>query len=450
MDFSTDIIGQGHIMNDEKRESKFHNLVSRAYFKQGLSIFLVGLALIICFYMFNHFDVISKGISKVNSILTPFYLGIILAYLLCPVYNASVRSMYGLLKNRLKTPRKALRTSRVIGTVVAVLVIILLVTGLIMMIIPSLYESVSTLVPRLPLYFNSTIKLIESHLNDQNEVSKYITENLDNLSAKTMEWVQNKLVPASEVIITRVSSGVVATIGGIMDCLIALIICVYILNSKELFTAQGKKLIKALFKKEHADAIFELGRLSNNTFGGFINGKIIDSIIIGIICFICMTILNLPMAMLISVTVGVTNIIPFFGPFIGAIPSALLLLLINPVACLKFVILVLVLQQVDGNIIGPKILGKATKLTSFWVMFAIIVGGGLFGFPGMILGVPMFAVIYTYAARGVNKLLARKNINSDTLVYEDYSKYGATKEELFGKERLGDGFKETSDTDTGA
>ena len=146
--------------------------------------------------------------------------------------------------------------------------------------------------------------------------------------------------------------------------------------------------------------------------------------------------------MLISVIVGVTNIIPFFGPFIGAIPSAFLLLLMNPLACLKFVILVLVLQQVDGNIIGPKILGKATKLSSFWVMFAIIVGGGLFGFLGMILGVPVFAVMYTYLARDINRLLKKKKIDTDTLAYEDYSKYGATKTELFGRERATDGLEE--------
>ena len=181
----------------------------------------------------------------------------------------------------------------------------------------------------------------------------------------------------------------------------------------------------------------------------FINGKIIDSIIIGIICFIAMTILKLPMAMMISVIVGVTNIIPFFGPFIGAIPSALLLVLIKPVAALEFIILIVVLQQLDGNIIGPKILGKATKLSSFWVMFAIIVGGGLFGFLGMILGVPVFAVFYTYFARGINKLLNKKKIDSDTLAYEDFTKYGASKTELFGMERVNDGPEEITDTVSG-
>lgn len=432
-------------MNEDKKGNKIHSLVGKAYFKMGFAVFLVGFALILSVYFINHFSVISNAWSKLNSILTPFYLGIIMAYLLCPVYNSTVKFFYSNLKNKLKTPNKAMKLSRVIGTVVALLVIIIVVAGLIMMIIPNLYESITTLVPRLPGYINSTVAVIESHLDDQNMVTEYISKNLDALNEKATEWFRNSLLPATEVIISRVSSGVVATVGGIFDVFVALIICVYILNSKELFMAQGKKLINALFSKEHAEAIFELGRLSNNTFGGFINGKIIDSIIIGIICFICMTLLKLPMAMMISVVVGVTNIIPFFGPFIGAIPSALLLVLIKPVAALEFLILIVVLQQLDGNIIGPKILGKATKLSSFWVMFAIIVGGGLFGFLGMILGVPVFAVVYTYVARGINKLLNKKKIDSDTLAYEDFSKYGASKTELFGMERVNDGPEETQD-----
>ena len=149
-----------------------------------------------------------------------------------------------------------------------------------------------------------------------------------------------------------------------------------------------------------------------------------------------MTVLKLPMAILISVVVGVTNIIPFFGPFIGAIPSILILLIVEPIAALKFAIMVLVLQQLDGNVIGPKILGKTTKLASFWVMFAIIVGGGLFGLPGMILGVPVFAIIYAYTSGAINSKLCEKEMPTDTLVYEDFSKYHIDKEEIFGKERF--------------
>ena len=426
-------------MNEDKKSNRImQSLVSKAYFKMGLAVFLVGLALILCYYYINHFDVIQAGWDKINGILLPFYLGIIMAYLLCPVYNASVKFYYQKVKNTSKSPRHAMKIARILGTIISLLLVLIIVAGLLIMIIPGLYESISTLIPRLPYYFNSTINLIESHLNQQNEVSQYVSENLDTFRDRIGEWLQNRLLPASEIIVARVSTGVAATIGGVFDFIVALIISVYILNSKELFMAQSKKFIRAVFTPEHAEAIFELGRLSNNTFGGFINGKIIDSFIIGVICFVAMTILDLPMAMMISVIVGVTNIIPFFGPFIGAIPSALLLIMIKPFAALEFVILIIILQQLDGNIIGPKILGKATKLSSFWVMFAIIVGGGLFGFLGMILGVPVFAVFYTYFARAINRMLKKKHIDSDTLAYEDFSKYGVSKTELFGKERLTD------------
>ena len=176
--------------------------------------------------------------------------------------------------------------------------------------------------------------------------------------------------------------------------------------------------------------------VADKSFGGFISAKILDSIIIGIICFFSMAMLGMPYYPLISLIVGVTNVIPFFGPFIGAVPSGIILLIIEPMSAVKFAVMVLVLQQVDGNIIGPKILGKSTKLASFWVMFAIIVSGGLFGFVGMVLGVPVFAVLYTYIRRAVNGRLREKAMPTDTLLYEDFGKYNIEKEDLFGKERF--------------
>ena len=231
--------------------------------------------------------------------------------------------------------------------------------------------------------------------------------------------------------------GILGTFGVMIDFLVALIICIYVLNSKEIFLAQAKKFILAAFSRDRAAKIFEFGELCNNTFGGFINGKIIDSIIIGIICFIAMTVLGLPLTVLISVVVGITNVIPFFGPFIGAIPSIILLLFIDPWAAVKFAVMILVLQQLDGNVIGPKILGKTTKLASFWVMFAIIVGGGLFGFAGMILGVPTMAILYIYISRIVNNRLAGKDLSNKTQVYENFEKYKIDKEDIFGKDSCG-------------
>ena len=187
----------------------------------------------------------------------------------------------------------------------------------------------------------------------------------------------------------------------------------------------------ATFSPEKAKQIFELGRRTNATFGGFINGKIIDSFIIGVLCYILMLILQLPYAVLISVIVGITNIIPFFGPFIGAIPSFFLILLVSPIKALYFAIMVAILQQIDGNIIGPKILGNTTGLASFWVMFAIIVFGGMFGFIGMVVGVPVFALLYTYLGKYFHKRLRNKELPDVTEAYMQYDKLGvADKEEL--------------------
>ena len=420
-------------MDKETKKFSIKSWKKGGYFKAGLTIFLVGLALIICHYYISHFGVVKAGWNNLNSILMPFYIGLIMAYLLCPIYNWAVGWLFKLIKTKTKTQPKALKLSRIFGTVVALVVMFAVLTGFVMLIIPNLYESIVGLVERMPGYFDQTTKLIENGANSDNQIVQYIAGNMENLSEKITAWFEEKVLPASTEIVSFVSSRVVSTIKGVVNFFVAMIICVYILNSKEKFIAQGKKLILAIFSKERADRLFELGRLTNTTFGGFISGKVIDSIIIGILCYILMRILSIPMAVLISVIIGVTNVIPFFGPIIGAVPCALLLVIIDPLAALKFVIMALALQTVDGNIIGPKILGKTTRLQSFWVMFAIIVGGGLFGFLGMILGVPLFAVIYTYCSRAVNNSLKKKDIETNTLTYEDFSKYEIDKAEVFGK-----------------
>ena len=406
------------------------------YVRKGLLYFAVGVALILAYYVVNHFNAVAAGFGRLNDILMPFYIGIVMAYLLCPIYNGVTKLLYRVNKGRFKKPINDLRLARVFATIISLAVLLLVVVGGIIMILPDLWDSIIGLLMGVPAAITRFINWLSDNLKSNPELMTFLEGKLDGISDTIMNWVQEKLVPGAEALINDLSVRVIGTVGIFIDFFVALVICVYIRNSKEKFIAQGQKLILAVFKKERADQIFELGRLSNQTFGGFINGKILDSIIIGIICFIMMNILKLPMAILISVIVGLTNIIPFFGPFIGMVPSALILLIIEPVAALKFIIMVLVLQQIDGNIIGPKILGKTTKLASFWVMFAIIVGGGLFGFPGMILGVPFFAIVYTYISRAINRRLEEKKLETDTLLYEDFSKYDINKEDIFGKERI--------------
>lgn len=421
-------------MNQTNHNNKLS--IKNKYVKEGLTLFAAGCALILAYYVVNNFRVVTGGLARLNDILMPFYMGIVMAYLLCPIYNGTAKVIYRLNKGRFKRPINDLKLARVIATLISLTVLVVVVGGCIMMILPDLWESIMGLLQGLPDTMSGFIQWLRTNIEANPEALAFLAGKLDGLTDTVIEWAQEKMVPGAEAVLNNLSVGVIGTVGVVFDVFVAVIICVYVLNNKEMFIAQSRKLVLAIFKSERAQKIFELGHLTNETFGGFINGKIIDSVIIGIICFIAMTLLGLPLPMLVSVVVGVTNIIPFFGPFIGAIPSAIILLIIEPVSALKFVIMVLVLQQVDGNIIGPKILGKTTKLASFWVMFAIIVSGGLFGFVGMVLGVPMFAIIYTYISRAINGRLREKNLETDTLVYEDFSKYNVKKEDIFGKERF--------------
>ena len=421
-------------MNQTNRNSKLS--MKNKYVKEGLMFFAVGCALILTYYVVNNFKVVSEGFARMNDILMPFYIGIVMAYLLCPIYNGTAKVIYRLNKGRFKKPINDLKLARIIATLISLIVLAVVVGGCIMMILPDLWESIMGLVLGLPETMSRFIQWLRTNLESNPEAMEFLAGKLDGLTDTIIKWVQEKMVPGAEAVLNNVSVGVIGTVGVIFDFFVALIICVYVLNSKEMFIAQSRKLVLAVFKQERAEKIFELGTLTNETFGGFINGKIIDSIIMGILCFAAMSILGLPLPMLVSVVVGVTNIIPFFGPFIGAVPSGIILLIIEPISALKFALMILVLQQIDGNIIGPKILGKTTKLASFWVMFAIIVSGGLFGFVGMVLGVPVFAIIYTYISRAINGRLKEKEMATDTLLYEDFSKYNVKKEDLFGKERF--------------
>ena len=244
-------------------------------------------------------------------------------------------------------------------------------------------------------------------------------------------WMKNTLLPQAEVYISSITSGVITGVKFVINILVGLIISVYVMASQEKFAGQAKKIIYAIFKPVRANVVVETVRKSNEIFGGFISGKILDSAIIGVIAYIVLAIMKMPDTMLVAVIIGVTNIIPFFGPYLGAIPSAFLVLMIEPIQCLYFIIIVLqnpvqglyflifviILQQVDGNIIGPKILGDSTGLSSFWVVFAILVFGGLWGFPGMLLGVPIMAVIYYIVSNVVTYSLKKRGIPETEIDY---------------------------------
>ncbi|MDD7718496.1 MAG: AI-2E family transporter [Eubacteriaceae bacterium] len=402
------------------------------YAKLGLTIFVAGAALILLFEAVINIGILSESFSRLMSIISPFIYGLVMAYLLCPVYNLVVRKLYKVGKNRFKSKKNAFRFSRIVATVVSLIVLIGAVGGLFALVLPETIASVVNLVQVVPGRLTDLAIWAEDSLvsTKHPEIADYLDSVIINARKTLINWTENNFMPKIGEYMSQISQGIFITVKTMFNVVIGIIVCVYFLNSKEIFKGQTRKCIMALVSRERANEIFEFGNFCNRTFGGFINGKLIDSVIIGIICFVAMTIIDLPYPVLVSSIIGVTNFIPFFGPFIGAVPSTIIICVESPIKALYFIILVIVLQTFDGNILGPKILGGTTGLASFWVMFAIILCGGIFGFVGMILGVPVFAVLYYYSSKFISKKLKRRNLPEDTVNYEEFNKYDIDRKEI--------------------
>lgn len=399
----------------------------------GVTAFLVVLCSIIVFFIIYRFSNVGRLISKVSGILMPFVYGLIMAYLLCPIYNFIVRHMYRLIKHGERKFKKALTVSKAFATIVALVFMVIVVAGVLWMIIPGLIDSVMKIIGMLPSSMDSLKDWLDLKLVNYPQAKGMLDSWINNFTENAVNFVMDKLLPEYTSIAIGVSEGVISIFNVLKNLLIGVIVCAYFLNSKDVFAAQSKKVIVALFSENTAEEILNGAAFTNRTFGGFINGKIIDSLIIGVICFIVMSLFGWEYTLLISCIIGITNIIPFFGPFIGAIPSALLILMVDARQCIYFLIFILILQQFDGNILGPKILGDTTGLASFWVLFAILVGGGLFGFVGMVVGIPVFAVIYAYTSRAINGRLKKRGFSIDIADYKiddyriDYGKKSESK-----------------------
>ena len=401
-------------------------------FKQWFMIFSAGAAIILFYFFVKNFPGFVGALEKFSGIVRPFILGLVMAYLLCPVYNLVVRETYPLFKDRAKTGRQALTIARVLATIASLLVLFGVVVAFSYLIVPQVFKSIVALVEVVPKRVEALAQQLSSFLETEGhqQIAEKVEDFLNNGTDTIITWAENKFLPGVGNLMSAVSTRVISTIRTFIDLLIGILICVYFLNGKEKFRAQIKQVIAAHFSRATASEIYNFGNYANHTFGGMINGKIIDSLIIGVICFIAMSILKLPYAVLVSTIIGVTNIIPFFGPFIGAIPSAILIFVMNPLQALYFLIMVFFLQQLDGNVIGPRILGGKVGLSSFWVMFAIIVGGGLFGPIGMLIGVPVFAIIAYYFDRYIKKRLKDRGCRTNPYNYTDFNKYDIDKNEV--------------------
>ena len=384
----------------------------RKYVNWGMTAFCVLAASLLFYFAIRNISVFGQAVNKLVAILAPFIWGLVICYLLSPLMRVMEERVFLPLGKRLYRKNKkggAARFARVLSILFCEIVLLLVLAAVVYLIIPQVLSSVQMLIKNSGTYADNVSAWLNGLLKNYPELDSYAGEFLGNFNTNVGSWLQNKVLPQLGNLITSVSSGVYGFARSIYNLIIGIIVSVYLLSDKEGHIAAFKRLTYAVFSVETADQLRQGLIFVDKTFMGFLSGKILDSVIIGIICYIVCSILQMPYTLLVSVIIGVTNIIPFFGPLIGAVPSALIILMVDPTKCLIFIVFIIILQQIDGNIIGPRILGNSTGITGFWVIFSIILGSGLFGFWGMLLGVPVFVVIYTV----INNLIVKKLKRSD-------------------------------------
>lgn len=406
--------------------------IENKFIQIGITIFLTALAIMVVFFVMFRLDSIKHIFSTLNNILLPITYGLVFAYLLTPLLNTieskllfPVFNKFNWIKNQGKR-RKTIRRLSVLFTIIFVLLLIYLFFA---SLIPQVYSSIQQIINNYDNYITNLTNFLNKKVENNPNLAKLVSSVISKSSSEADNFltdvvspmIQKILVPNINDLISNISLSLVKIIKVLYSFIIGIIISVYVLAGKEKLGQNSIKACYAFLETKNANKFIESMRFVHKTFIGFLSGKVLDSAIIGVICYICALIMKLPYPVLIGVIVGVTNIIPFFGPYFGAIPSALIILMVDPKKCLYFIIMILILQQVDGNFIGPKILSGSTGLNSFWIIFAITLFGGLMGVIGMVIGVPITAVILT----GLNKITDGKLIHKDLPTEsEKYSNVG--------------------------
>ncbi len=382
----------------------------KKYLYWGFTAFLVIAAAIVFYLALSFLPQIGQGLSRIVQILSPFVWGLVLSYLLNPLRKKLEQRAFTPLAQKLykgKRAAKAAGFARTMAVLVSEIVLIAVIVALFYLILPQLYSSIVMIVDNSPTYIANLTAWVQQMLQDFPEVERYISDALASFNNDIISWARDTLLPGLGNMVSTLTAGVAYVLKAVYNLIIGI-------NA-----AGARRMAYSLFGIESTEKLRDGLRFTDKTFMGFINGKLLDSAIIGLICYIVCAILNMPYALLVSVIVGVTNIIPFFGPFIGAVPSTFIILMVDPMKALVFVLFIIVLQQVDGNFIGPKILGSSIGISGFWVMFAIILGAGLFSFWGMLLGVPVFVLIYTAIDSLIVRRLKKSDLPWETADYMD-------------------------------
>jgi len=398
---------------ERRRDSK--------YFRWGVTLLGVVLASILFAVIFVNLSGFFETVSALIAVLSPLLYGGVFAFLLNPIVVLVDKYLPRLLSKKMKKAETVKKLSRIAGIALALTIGGFVVYGVLYLLLPQLYDSIMNIVGNLSSYFGTMESWVLGLLEDNPDLRGTVETALESVYAHVQNWLSQDFLSDLQRIMTGLTSSVMLVLREVMNILIGVVASVYILWSKDTFRAQAKKLTVCLFRPERANRILHVGRETNRVFNGFVVGKIIDSLIIGVLCYIGMLVLRLPYPMLIATVVGITNVIPFFGPFIGAIPCAVLILLVSPLQCVYFLIFILALQQLDGNVIGPYILGDSTGISGFWVLVSITVAGNLFGFAGMLLGVPLFAVAYGLLKEWMTATLKKKEHPTETGEYLEIS-----------------------------
>lgn len=381
------------------------NIKDSEYFKWGLTFFCSLAAAIVVYSLFSKIGVIGVFFTKIFKILVPILIGVIFAYLLNPLtkYLEKHAATWtaGQLFNDNKEHKKF---KKAFAIVLTYLILLIILTLLIIFVLPNLLESIQVLITNIPAYVNSVYVWLKEIFKNSPE----IISSLESINDNIMEYLKNIIVPSMDTIANSIATGITGVVTGIINVFLGLIASVYLLADKENFTKGAKRVLMAILPKKAYETTMDTLKYTDRVFGGYLIARIIDSSIIAVITFIIFAIFGIPYSILFAVIIGVTNIIPYFGPIIGAVPCGLIILIIDPGKCLTYIILVFLIQQFDGNYLGPKLIGDKTGIKSFWVLFSILLFGGLFGILGMIFGVPLFAVIYSVLNNLIDKAIKRK------------------------------------------
>ena len=391
------------------------------FVKWGLTAFVVFAACALFWIVFSNLPGFYAVVQKFIDIIAPLLYGCLFAYLMNPLMKWSMKLLkkWFAKSKKPRSERKVEAWCTGISVVFTVLVFLLMVVAFFALVVPSLITSAKDLLSKIQIYYETIVIWVEKLLldlgiGDWQQIEQWLNENYNKLIQFASDAIMRMDFGS---ILSGVTSSVSSIVMGVFNAVVGVIAAVYILIYKKQLCAQTKKIVVSLFPTTRANRIFEVSRRTNRIFGGYVIGKLLDAAFVGVVTYIALLIMKMPYAPLIAVIVGVTNIIPFFGPFIGAIPSAFLLLIDKPINAVYFVIFIIVLQMVDGYIVENRILGEKLGISDLWVLAAILVFGGVFGFAGMLLGVPVFAVIYSLISDGVDRRLTKKRYPLETGMY---------------------------------